>query len=144
MPRSSTGIRVVLDTNVLVSGIMYSGNERKVLDLGVLGMISVYLSPHILNELAGVLSRKFNRGEPQITEDIETICRWVAVVEPTETVSLISRNPADDRILECCLEANAHYLITGDRRDLLPLGSFRGVSIVNAIEFLSIFSRLQL
>ena len=134
---------MVTDTNVLVSGLMYSGNERKVLELGALGIINIYLSQHIISELTGVLSRKFNLTEVEIERDIARIQRWVTIVEPTIPVSLIPRNPADDSILECCLAANAHYLITGDRRDLLPLGRFRGTAIVNAAEFLSAFSRLH-
>ena len=118
---------------------MYSGNERKVLELGTLGIVDIYLSQHIISELAGVLSRKFHLSEVDLERTIAQIPQWATIVEPTILVTLISRNPADDRILECCLEANAHYLITGDRRDLLPLGSFRGTSIVTAAEFLSAF-----
>lgn len=118
---------------------MYSGNERKVLELGTLGIVDIYLSRHIISELAGVLSRKFHLSEVDLERTIAQIPQWATIVEPTIPVSLISRNPADDRILECCLEANAHYLITGDRRDLLPLGSFRETSIVTAAEFLSAF-----
>ena len=118
---------------------MYSGNERKVLELGTLGIVDIYLSQHIISELAGVLSRKFHLSEVDLERTIAQIPQWATIVDPTIPVSLISRNPADDRILECCLESNAHYLITGDRRDLLPLGSFQGTSIVTAAEFLSAF-----
>lgn len=130
---------MVTDTNILVSGLIYSGNERKVLELGTLGIVDVYLSRHIINELAGVLSRKFHLRGDDLEQNIGWIPQWATIVEPTTPVSLISRNPDDNRILECCLEVNAHYLITGDRRDLLPLGSFRGTSIVTAAEFLSAF-----
>lgn len=141
--RTSHRIKAVTDTNILVSGLMYSGNERKVLDLGVLGIIEIYLSQHIISELAGVLSRKFHVSEVDLAQGVAHIRRWARIVEPTVSVSLVYRNPADDRILECCLEANADYLITGDRRDLLPLGSFRGTSIVTALEFLNRFRGLN-
>ena len=131
---------MVTDTNILVSGLMFSGNERRVLELGARGIVDIFLSRHIIGELTGVLSRKFHLSEVDLERNIAQIPQWATIVEPTIPVSIISRNPSDDRILECCLEANAHYLITGDRRDLLPLGSFRGTSIVTSAEFLHAFN----
>ena len=98
--------------------------------------MTIFLSQHIISELTGVLSRKFHLSAVELERNVAQIPRWATIVEPTIPVSLISRNPADDRILECCLEARADYLITGDRRDLLPLGSFRGTAIITAAEFL--------
>lgn len=132
-------IKVVTDTNVLVSGIIAPGNERKVMELGALGLIDVFLSRYIVIELANVLTTKLRRSTERTEREIAAIRRWAAIVEPAEPVSVISRKPSDNRILECCLEVGADYLITRDKRDLLPLGSFRGTEIVNAARFLDIF-----
>ena len=132
---------MVTDTNILVSGLMFSGNERRVLELGAQGIVDIFLSQHIIGELTGVLSRKFHLSEVDLARNMAQIPLWATIVEPTIPVSLISRNPPDDRILECCLESNAHFLITGDRRDLLPLGNFRGTSIITSAEFLRAIDR---
>lgn len=110
------------------------------MELGALRIVDVYLSQDIVNELTGVLSRKFRLSKADVERNIAHILRWSTIVEPTSPVTLISRNPPDDRILECCLEADADFLVTGDKRDLLPLGHFGGTSIVTAAEFLNAFS----
>lgn len=63
-----------------------------------------------------------------------------AVCEPEETVEVIEDNPTDDRILECAIAADARFIVTGDKKHLLLLGSFRGVSIVSLRDFLASFS----
>ena len=136
-------IKVVTDTNVLVSGLIGPGNERRVMELGALRLIDVFLSQHILNELTNVLTMKLHRSPERTERETAAIRRWATIVEPSESVSIISRKPSDNRILECCLEAGADYLITGDKRDLLPLASFHGTVIVNAAGFLGIFDALS-
>ena len=138
--RSDGQTRVVADTNVIVSGLMFSGNERQVLTLASEGHITVFLSPPILDEVRAVLPRKFHHSAIQTEERVSEILRWARVVEPVTTLSVIERNDADNRILECCLECHADYLVTGDRRDLLPLRNFRGTAIVNAADFLRLFA----
>jgi predicted nucleic acid-binding protein len=77
-------------------------------------------------------------------EAVADIRQWVRVVEPRARVTVIQRKDSDNRILECCLECNAHYLVTGDQRDLLPLQTFQGTRIVNAATFLREFVALEL
>ncbi len=131
-------VRVVLDTNVIVSGLNFSGNERYILNLGRGGEIQVFLSPFILQEAEGVLQRKFSWTASEAEAASRAIRSWATIVEPRMRVSVIQREEADNRILECALESEAHYLITGDQRDLLPLREFQGVRIVRATEFLDI------
>ena len=61
-------MRVVLDTNILISGLNFSGNERFVLELARRGRFELYLSPFILQETAGVLTRKFGWSEERSTQ----------------------------------------------------------------------------
>ena len=129
-------LRVVLDTNVIISGLLFDGNERQTLNLGRNGRIQIYLSPFILSEVDGVLRRKFQHSAGQSAARLAEIRRWARIIEPAQSVSAISRKDADNRILECCLECRADYLVTGDRRDLLPLGSFGGTVICPAAAFL--------
>ena len=136
-------LRIVLDTNVLVSGLNFRGNESRVMDLASEGRIEVYVSHYILGELNTVLERKFHQDVFRRQQHIVDILGWANLVEPVTPVMLGSRDPADNPILACCLEVGADYLITGDRRDLLPMREFHGTIIVSATTLLSVFEGLQ-
>ena len=132
--------RVVLDTNVLISAILCGGNPAEYFSLALADLIELYVSPFILEELSRILQKKFHWE----TSKIDHIKRWYLTlarsVEPSEHVSIIKRQDSDNRILECSLAAKAHYLVTGDKRDILPLGEFRGIRIVSPIEGLSLMT----
>jgi len=130
-------MRVVLDTNVIISGLNFPGNERYVLELALRGRFELYLSTFIMEEAAGVLRRKFDWDEGRTSQALRTLGNAATVVEPRLLPEVIEGGHADNRILECAVEASADYLVTGDRRHLLPLGEHRGVRIVNAPLFLS-------
>ncbi|MDE0034919.1 MAG: putative toxin-antitoxin system toxin component, PIN family [Deltaproteobacteria bacterium] len=131
-------MRVVLDTNVVVSGMNFPGNERLVLELALRGRFELYLSAFILEEVAGVLGRKFGWDEDRVNEARRTLEKVAIVIEPRQLPDVIRANEADNRILECATEASADYLVTGDRKHLLPLEEHRGVRILNAPRFLSV------
>ena len=130
-------MRVVLDTNVVVSALNFPGNERLVLELVLRGRFEFYLSRFILEEVAGVLVRKFGWGEERTTEAVLVLETAANVIEPPQLPEVIEGGHADNRVLDCAAAASADYLITGDRRHLLPIGEHRGARIVNAPQFLS-------
>jgi uncharacterized protein len=131
-------MRVVLDTNIIVSGLNFTGKEREVLDLAQLGRYEIFLSFFILDEVERVLRRKFIWNEDHINEVVRMLARWAVIVKPETRVSIVKRVDADNRILECAIEAKAKYIVSGDRRDLLPLKEFQGIAIINSTRFLSI------
>ena len=131
-------MRVVPDTNVVVSGLNFPGNERLVLELALRGRFELYLSPFILEEVAGVLGRKFGWDEDRVSEACRTLEKAATVIEPRRLPDVIEANEADNRILECATEASAEYLVTGDRRHLLPLEEHQGVRILNAPRYLAV------
>jgi uncharacterized protein len=143
-PRSRNTRRVVIDTNVIVSGLNFSGNERQVLELGREEKIEVYLSSYIVAEVERILQNKFVWQPSRIEEAVANVYHWVRMIEPTSSVGGIQRKDSDNRILECCLECQAQYLITGDQRDLLPLQTFQGTRIMNAATFLRELADLEL
>lgn len=128
---------MVLDTNVMVSGLNFPGNERIVLDLARRGRFEWYLSPFILQETAGVLERKFGWEGRSLDRVLATLRNGATLLDPDRVLPVIEGNEADNRILACAVEASADYLVTGDRRHLLPLGRIMGVRIVNAPVFLN-------
>ena len=134
-------MRVVLDTNVIVSALNFPGNERLVLELALRGRFEIFFSRFILEEVAGVLTRKFDWDEERTAQVLHGIENAATVINPPRLPELIEGGHADNRILECAEAANADYLITGDRRHLLPLGEYRGARIVNAPRFLSLLAQ---
>ena len=129
-------MRVVLDTNVIVSGLNFPGNERLVLGLALRGRYELCLSSFVLGEVAGVLMRKFGWAEERSSDAIRTLRAFATVVEPTIRLHMIERDHADNRILECAEVVGADYLVTGGRRHLLPMGKHLGARILNASRFL--------
>lgn len=130
-------MRVVLDTNVIISGLNFPGNERVVLELALRGRFNLYLAEFILGEVAGVLGRKFKWDEERIQQALRALRDACNMIEPRRLPEVIRGGHADNRILECAAEASADYLVTGDRRHLLPLEEYRGTRILNAPRFLS-------
>ncbi len=129
-------MRVVLDTNVIVSGLNFPGNERLVLELALRGRFELCLSPFILEEVAGVLGRKFGWDEELTSQALRALGDAATVIEPRRLPEVIGSGHPDNRVLECVVEASADYLVTGDRRHLLPLREHRGTRILNAPRFL--------
>ena len=130
-------MRVVLDTNVIVSGLNFPGNERLVLDLARRGRFDLYLSHFILQEVAGVLDRKFGWSEERSSQALRMLREAATVIEPRRLPEVIEGSHADNRILECAVEASSDYLVTGDRRHLLPLEKYGSARIANAPSFLA-------
>lgn len=133
-------MRVVLDTNVIVSGLNFPGNERMVLELALRGRFELFLSWFILGEVSGVLTRKFGWDQERAVRAISALQNAAAIVEPPRLVEIIEGGHADNRVLECAAAANADYLVTGDRRHLLPIAEYQGARIVNAPRFLSLLN----
>lgn len=131
-------MKVVVDTNVIVSGLNFPGNERRVLDLARRGKYDLYLSGVIFEELAGVLRRKFRWDDGATTRAMRLVRAVATVTEPPRRACVIEGNQAGNRILDCAIAASADYLATGDRRRLLPLRGHMGTRIVSAARFLSI------
>ena len=68
---------------------------------------------------------------------LEALQQTATVIEPRRPPAVIKPGHADNRILACAVQASADYLVTGDRRHLLPLEEYRGTRIVNAPQFLT-------
>ena len=130
-------MRVILDTNVIISALNFPGNERMVLELALRGRFEFYLSVFILEEVAGVLTRKFGWDEERAAQAILVIEKAATVTYPPRLAEVIEGGHADNRVLECAVAAGADYLVTGDRRHLLPIEEHQGTSIVNSPQFLS-------
>ena len=134
-------MRVVLDTNVVVSALNFPGNERLVLEYGRRGRFELVLSPFILAEVEGVLTRKFGWSEQRSSQAVAMLRDAATIVEPIDRVEVVAGGHADNRVLACAAEAEADYLVTGDRRHLLPIGEYEGIPIVRAPALVSLLEQ---
>lgn len=119
------GLRVVLDTNVLVSGLAYPGSvPGRIVTAWRQGGLEVALSRYILDELVRVLPRlpRIRMTPAEIRDLADSFMFLADIVEPDGTQEPKLRDPADQPVLLTLLAARADYLITGDK-DLLALAS---------------------
>ena len=131
-------MRLVLDTNVLVSAIVFGGRPRDVLQTVVTGAHRLVLSPAILYELHRVLIGSKFRYPVAVADHIDAELRELAeIVEPETRLSVVTRDPADNRVLECAVEGRADAIVSGDR-DLLALGRYVGIPVRRPQEFLAL------
>lgn len=129
-------LKVVLDTNVLISAILFGGKPRKILEKAIRGEIRLCLSEPILEELKGVLQRSKFDYSPEMIHFILTELMGIAdFVKPSETLSVVLEDPEDNKILECAVETRANYIITGDFH-LLKLSRYRNIEVLNTVAFL--------
>lgn len=131
--------KVVLDTNVIISGLNFRGSPRKILDLIRKGQIELYISFFILEEVRGVLKEKFDWDEERIQTAIGKL--KTALVKPKNNVSVIKKDEDDNRILECAVEGKVQYVVSGDRKHILPLKEYQGIKILSPAEFLKKYAR---
>lgn len=134
--------RVVFDTNVLVAAYNWPGGMAdRAYWLLRLGAGELHTSAFILDEVERILREKFDWEDDRVARAVAQIRRTsTGVHESSERVDIIEKDPTDNRILECALAADAEFLVTGDKKHLLPLGSFRGVSIIELRDFVDILS----
>jgi putative PIN family toxin of toxin-antitoxin system len=131
-----TTLRIVLDSNVLISAIHFGSLPREVFRRAVEGRVEVFVSPAILEELRGVLRRpKFGMPASQVEKIVEEFCAVAELVEPTVRIKAVPADPPDDRVLECAVASRADFIVTGDGH-LLHLGMFRGIRILSPRQFL--------
>jgi len=131
--------RVTLDSNVYVSGFVFGGKPKRVLEMAIDGEIEVAVSDPIIQEVRRHLLGKFGWSEPRAAEAIESITEFAKHVTPTEAIDTVPTDPDDNRVLECAVSAGSQTIVTGDD-DLLRLVAFRGIEIVRVADFLTRFS----
>jgi putative PIN family toxin of toxin-antitoxin system len=129
-------LKVVLDTNILISAILFGGKPRQILEKAIRGEIRLCLSEPILEELKGVLQRSKFGYSPEMIQFIFTELTGIAdFVNPSERIDVVLEDPEDNRILECAVEGKANYIISGDSH-LLKLNRYRNIEVLDAAAFL--------
>lgn len=129
-------LRVVLDTNVLVSALYLPASKPgMIVALARRGTIRNLVSPAILGEVERVLREKFQWETELARQAARQIENFSEVVEPQEHLIVLADDP-DNRILECAHAGRAHLILTGDKH-LLQLQAYKGIAILKPADFLS-------
>jgi putative PIN family toxin of toxin-antitoxin system len=136
-------MRVVLNTNTVISGILWGNQPRQILDLAKADKIKLYTSKVLLDELLDVLSRpKFAKRLISVVQSTpqEILSGYAAlaqIVEVQKVEKVIENDSDDDHVLACAIAAQIDYIISGDK-DLLVLGIYQNIPIVNAAQFINL------
>jgi len=128
-------VRVVLDTNVLISALLYGGLPEQILLAGLRGEVQLLTSILLVEELERVLVKKF-RLDPRLVKDsIDLIGDMAEMVEGKSHLKVIQKPDGDNRVLECAVDGRADFVVTGDTKHLLPLTEYQGIRILSPSEF---------
>jgi putative PIN family toxin of toxin-antitoxin system len=133
-------VRIVLDTNVVLSALLWRGTPHHLLAaIGQRSSIQLYSSTALLEELADVLTR------PSATKRLALIGRSarevladyveaIDLIEPASVPRVVLGDVDDDQVIAAAVAAHADLIVSGDRKHLLPLGSHQGIAIIDAAE----------
>lgn len=129
---------VVLDTNVVVSACFWKGPPHQCLVFWAEDRFQAFISPPLLAEYEETYQDLFYRYPDRSPVNwITALAEAAELVFPVERISGATADPFDDMVLECALAAEAEYLVSGDKKHLLPLQEFRGIHIINPVDFLT-------
>ncbi|HIH39457.1 TPA: putative toxin-antitoxin system toxin component, PIN family [Candidatus Woesearchaeota archaeon] len=131
-------MRVVLDTNILVSAAICDGSQAEIIRKAHDGVIKLVISSEIINELSKVLSRpKFKFSREQIESYVSHLVEAAEIVEPDIELNIIKEDPSDDRILECAVFGDVDYIVSGDSH-ILNLKEIKNIPIITSRKFLEV------
>ncbi|MFA6065470.1 MAG: putative toxin-antitoxin system toxin component, PIN family [archaeon] len=132
-------LKVVLDTNILISASFWFGNPRQIIDFAFGGKFLVYSSDNLIQEYKNSIIRDFAETLEGAEERANFFLAFLEIVEPKEKV-LACEDLDDNKVLEVALEVKANYIVSGDKH-LLKMQEFRGMKILNAKDFLDLLGK---
>ena len=132
-------LRLVLDTNIVVAGLLWNGPPRRLIKLAIEdeAVVELFSSPVLLDELAHTLG--YSKFAARIAGFGTSIAALVAqytalvtLVAPASVPRIVANDADDDHVIAAAVAARAKLIVTGDRKHLLPIGSHQGIAIVTA------------
>ncbi len=139
-------VRAVLDTNVLVSGLLAKqGPPRQVFDAWLEGRFTLVTSLYLVEELAHVLSypriaRRLRMRDEEVEALLAALLSQTVVVPGELRLPGTTRDSKDDAVVACAKEGEANYLISGDQ-DLLTLGEYEGIQVLTPRQYVQIIAK---
>jgi putative PIN family toxin of toxin-antitoxin system len=132
-------VRLVLDTNVWISGLLWTGTPHRLILAAETGDVAPVITPAIMEEVREALARsKFAARiaalNTSVGELMESLLSIVEVIQERRIAPVITQDPEDDKILACAVASQAQWIVSGDAH-LLALRRYRGVSILTPKAF---------
>ena len=137
--------RVVVDTNLLISGATTSGTvPSELIESWRRNEYILVTSPRIIEEVKEVLNRpkikkQFSFTSKEIDKLIESLITKAFVTPGILEVEVIKDDPDDNKFIACAIEGSATHIISGDKKHVLSLGDYQGIKIVSARNFLEAY-----
>ncbi|MFP4082484.1 MAG: putative toxin-antitoxin system toxin component, PIN family [Candidatus Aminicenantes bacterium] len=134
--------KIVIDTNVFISAVLFRGPTSRLVSLWQKNAVSVLMSSAVLKEYARALAYpKFNLTKTEIRGIVEQeLLPYVHPVKVKRPLHIISEDPSDNKFLELAVTGKADYILSGDKH-LLELKNFRGIKIITPAEFFTFFKK---
>lgn len=127
---------IVCDTNILISSLIFPGGKPDRIFRSIIsGRFGHATSPDLLTEIRRVLTIKFKVEKQSLESYMELLLSVSELVYPTERINIIKNDPSDNRVLECAVTAKADYIISGDKKHLLPLKEYKKIKILAPSQF---------
>lgn len=127
-------MKIVIDTNVLISGVFFGGFPRKILSAVVSKELNACATVKIIDEYEEIVQEMIDRKQGRLNRNIlAPLIRSMEIIESSSHIA-ICRDPDDDKFLECAQDARALYIVSGDK-DLLDIKEYNDIEIVTAKAF---------
>ncbi len=130
--------KIVIDTNIYISAIFWGGKPRSVVDLGRNGQISIFTSSQIEKEINKKLKIKFGLSDEEVAQILFDFSTFTLPIKASRKITVIDDDPDDDKFIECAVASRAGFIVSGDKH-LLNLKEYKGIKIMKAADFLSLF-----
>ena len=133
-------LRLVLDTNIVVAGLLWNGPPRRLIEWAIEGeAVELFSSRALLDELAHTLgyskfSARITAFGTSINALVTQYTALVSLVMPASVPRVVANDGDDDHVIAAAVAARAELIVTGDRKHVLPIGSHQDIAIVTARE----------
>jgi putative PIN family toxin of toxin-antitoxin system len=134
--------KIVIDTNVFISAILFRGSTSRLVSLWQRDVVSLLMSSAVLKEYAKALAYpKFKLTKTEIRGIVEQeLLPYVYPVKVKRSLHIITEDPSDNKFLELAATGKADYILSGDKH-LLDLKNFHGIKIITPSEFFAFFKK---
>lgn len=132
-------MRIVIDTNVLISGIIFGGKPSKIIELLFGKKISVFASPEMVDEYKRIYGELGERYAKRTHNELNEIINSMNIL-PSHSHIEACRNPDDNKFIECAIDNRCIYIVSGDK-DLLVLEQYEDIGILTVSEFLEQYEK---
>lgn len=132
-------VRVVLDVNVCISGLLWTGTPNRLIRAAESADITPVTTPAIVEEVRGALARprfaaRIKALNTSVGELMESLLSVVEVIQEPRIEAVIPQDPDDDKILACAVASRARWIVSGDAH-LLAVKRYRGIAILTPKQF---------